>query len=152
MNRLRHTLPCLEAGEGRRGRLGHRSTLSTCQCARSDGASTGVDPQKERRASAANWFWQAIISVAHAAAGHRNDAGLVERATRVERGASSKSTNKPVDVPPGREPPPPRGSGRHHTNEMKANNVLFSDLNSDPSGTQRAPAAISPATQLAAIA
>ena len=50
--------------EGGRGRLGHRSPFSTCQCARSDGASTGVDPQKERRASAANWFWQAMISVA----------------------------------------------------------------------------------------
>jgi len=35
---------------------------------------------------------------------------------------------------------------------MKANNVLFFDLNSDPSGTQRAPAAISSATQLAAVA
>ena len=64
MSRLRHMLPCLEAVEGGRGRLGHRSTFSTCQCARSIGASTGVDPQKERRASAANWFWQAMISVA----------------------------------------------------------------------------------------
>ena len=64
MNRLRLMLPCLEAVEGGRGRLGHRSTFSTCQCARSIGASTGVDPQKERRASAANWFWQAMINVA----------------------------------------------------------------------------------------
>ena len=46
MSRLRHMLPCLEAVEGRRGRLGHRSTFSTCQCARSIGASTGVDPQR----------------------------------------------------------------------------------------------------------
>ena len=46
MNRLRLMLPCLEAVEGGRGRLGHRSTFSTCQCARSIGASTGVDPQR----------------------------------------------------------------------------------------------------------
>ena len=61
MGRLRHMLPCLEAVEGGRGRLGHRSPFSTCQCARSDGASTGVDPQKERRAPAANWFRQVMI-------------------------------------------------------------------------------------------
>ena len=83
MNRLRLMLPCLEAVEGGRGRLGHRSTFSTCQCARSIGASTGVDPQKERRASAANWFWQAMISVARPPAGHRNDAGVVERACKI---------------------------------------------------------------------
>ena len=82
MSRLRHMLPCLEAVEGGRGRLGHRSTFSTCQCARSIGASTGVDPQKERRASAANWFCQAMISVARPPAGHRNDAGVVERACK----------------------------------------------------------------------
>ena len=69
----------------------------------------------------------------------------------MEREASSKSTNKPVDVPPGREPPPPRGSGGHGVNEMKANNVLFFDLKNVPSGTQRAPTAIAPATQLEAV-
>ena len=63
--------------------MGHRSTFSTCQCARSIGASTGVDPQKERRAPAANWFWQAMISVARPPAGHRNDAGVVERACKI---------------------------------------------------------------------
>ena len=58
MNRLRLMLPCLAAGQGRRGRTGHRSAFSACHCARSDGASTGADPQKERGASAANWFWE----------------------------------------------------------------------------------------------
>ena len=60
--------------------------------------------------------------------------------------SSSKTTNKLVDEPADGEPPPPRGSGRHHANEMEANNVLFCDLQSVPSGGQRAPAAISPAT------
>ena len=83
MSRLRLMLPCLEVVQGGRGRLGHRSPFSTCQCARSGGASTGVDPQKERRASAANWFWQAMISAARPAAGHRNDAGVVERACKI---------------------------------------------------------------------
>ena len=69
----------------------------------------------------------------------------------MEREASSKSTNKPVDVPPGREPPPPRGSGGRHCQHDKANNVLFSDLKNVPSGTQRAPTAIAPATQLEAV-
>ena len=69
----------------------------------------------------------------------------------MERESSFKSTNKPVDGPPGREPPPPRGSGGHHANEMKANNVLFFDLKNVPSGTQRAPTAIAPATQLEAV-
>ena len=68
----------------------------------------------------------------------------------MERESSSKSTKKPVDDPPGREPPP-RGSGGHHTNEMKANNVLFFDIKNVPSGTQRAPTAIAPATQLEAV-
>ena len=53
----------------------------------------------------------------------------------MEREASSKSTNKPVDVPLGREPPPPRGSGGHGVNKMKAHNVLFFDING---GTCRA--------------
>ena len=60
--------------------------------------------------------------------------------------SSSKTTNKLVDEPANGEPPPPRGSGGHHANEMEANNVLFCDLQSVPSGGQRAPAAISPAT------
>ena len=83
MSRLRLMLPCLEVVQGGRGRLGHRSPFSTCQCSRSGGASTGVDPQKERRASAANWFWQAMISVARPPAGHRNDAGVVDRACKI---------------------------------------------------------------------
>ena len=69
----------------------------------------------------------------------------------MEREASSKSTNKPVDDRPGRAPPPPRGSGGHGVNEMKANNVLFFDIKNGPSGTQRAPTAIAPATQLEAV-
>ena len=64
---------------------------------------------------------------------------------------SSKSSNKPVDTPVDRVPPPPRGSGGRGVNEMKANNVLFSDLKNVPSGTQRAPTAIAPATQLEAV-
>ena len=63
----------------------------------------------------------------------------------------SKTTNKPVDAPADREPPPPRGSGGHGVNEMKANNVLFFDIKNVPSGTQRAPTAIAPATQLEAV-
>ena len=54
--------------------------------------------------------------------------------------------NKPVNTSVDGEPPPLRGSGGHHANEMEANNVLFCDLQSVPSGGQRAPAAISPAT------
>ena len=60
--------------------------------------------------------------------------------------SSSKTTNKPVDTSVDGEPPPPRGSGGHHANEMEANNVLFCDLQSVLSGGQRLPAAISPAT------
>ena len=32
MSRLHHMLPCLEVVQGGRGRLGHWSTFSTCQC------------------------------------------------------------------------------------------------------------------------
>ena len=69
----------------------------------------------------------------------------------MDRESSSKSSNKLVDTPADRVPPPPRGSGGHGVNEMKANNVLFSDLKNIPSGTQRAPTAIAPATQLEAV-
>ena len=69
----------------------------------------------------------------------------------MDREFSSKVENKPVDDRPGRAPPPPRGSGGHGVNEMKANNVLFFDLKNVPSGTQRAPTAIAPATQLEAV-
>ena len=51
--------------------LAHRSRLI--------GTSTGVDPTKERTPSA-NWFWQAMVSVRRA--GHRNAAGVVERACK----------------------------------------------------------------------
>ena len=43
------------------------------------------------------------------------------------------------------------GRRGHGVNEMKANNVLFFDLKNVPSGTQRAPTAIAPATQLEAV-
>ena len=69
----------------------------------------------------------------------------------MDRESSSKSSNKPVDDRPGRQLPPPRGSGGHGVNEMKANNVLFFDLKNAPSGTKRAPTAIAPATQLEAV-
>ena len=65
---------------------------------------------------------------------------------------SSNTTNKPVDAPADREPPPPRGSGEHHVNEMEANNVLFCNVKSAPSNGQRAPAAITPATRPAMAA
>ena len=45
----------------------------------------------------------------------------------MDREFSAKVENKPVDDRPGRQLPPPRGSGGHGVNEMKANNVLFSD-------------------------
>ena len=64
----------------------------------------------------------------------------------MDRESSSKSSNKPVDDRPGRQLPPPRGSGGHGVNEMKANNVLFSDLNSVPSGQERSPRAVARAT------
>ena len=38
----------------------------------------------------------------------------------MDRECSSKSAIKPVDDRPGRAPPPPRGSGGHGVNEMKA--------------------------------
>ena len=38
----------------------------------------------------------------------------------MDRESSSKSSNKPVDTPADRVPPPPRGSGGHGVNEMKA--------------------------------
>ena len=72
-NHLRLMLPCLAAGPGRRGHTGHRSTFSACRCARWDGASTGVDPQKERGASAVNWFWEVMIIAARPPR-HRNGA------------------------------------------------------------------------------
>ena len=69
----------------------------------------------------------------------------------MDREFSSKVENKPVDDRPGRAPPLPRGSGGRHCQHDKANNVLFFDLKSVPSGTQRAPTAIAPATQLEAV-
>ena len=69
----------------------------------------------------------------------------------MDRECSAKSAIKPVDDRPGREPPPPRGSGGRHCQHDKANNVLFFDLKNVPSGTQRAPTAIAPATQLEAV-
>ena len=69
----------------------------------------------------------------------------------MDRECSSKSSNKPVDDRPGRAPPLLRGSGGRHCQHDKANNVLFIDLKNDPSGTQRAPTAIAPATQLEAV-
>ena len=53
----------------------------------------------------------------------------------MDRKGSSKSSNKPVDDRPGRQPPPPRGSGGHGVNEMRPNNVLFSDLKNVQLGT-----------------
>ena len=69
----------------------------------------------------------------------------------MDREGSSKVENKPVDDRPGRAPPLSRGSGGRHCQHDKANNVLFFDLKNVPSGTQRAPAAIAPATQLEAV-
>ena len=65
----------------------------------------------------------------------------------MDRECSSKAAIKPVDGRPGRGAPLPRGSGQRD----KTNNVLFFDLKNVPLGTQRAPTAIAPATQLEAV-
>ena len=62
--------------------MAHRDTFPTGQYDRLAGVSVGVDPQKERRASAPNWCWEVIFMSRSATDGHRNGAVVHHRSKR----------------------------------------------------------------------